>query len=79
MRGQGLRGGVVGGDGDDVLVASAQLVDRAQAEMLDAADDDVAVGPGRIATWRAVYGRGMAAVWMAATDEVRYHPRPVGP
>ena len=64
-------------DGDDLLVAAAQLVDRPQAEVVDAADDDVAVararmrGPsiGACRAWPAVYG----------PRQVRYHPRPVGP
>ena len=56
-RGQVLRGVVGPADRDDVLVAQAQLVDRPQPEVLEAADDHVAVS-GVIA---GVDGAGMAS------------------
>ena len=67
---QVLGGVVVGADPDDLLVAHPQLVDRAQAEVVEPADDDVAgrqhrcslrsgAGPGR--RRRAPAGRRQSA------------------
>ena len=57
-----------------MLLASFMAV--VSAQVLDPADDDVAV-PGRLRGGRSV-GHGEQST-VAIGGQVRYHPRPVGP